>query len=83
MNATNLEIRRKAMTRHIVVWLDDASNYNKPTWCVSLCREDGDEIKCLSTHDEESEAIEEGKRTAAELSLAAFARSERGVDSPL
>ena len=44
------------MARTIEVWLDSTSDSESPMWCVSLCAEDGDEIRCLSTHDDEADA---------------------------
>ncbi len=44
------------MVRHIEVWLDAASDIDEPVWCVSLCEDDGQEVRCFSVHDEKADA---------------------------
>lgn len=60
--------------KHIEVWYDDASGV-EPKWCVSLCEPDGSEDRCLSTHDEESDAVAAGEAEAEERGLKCVCRS--------
>lgn len=71
------------MARQIEVWYDETSDSDEPIWCVSLCEEDGEEIKCLATYDDRDEAIEAGRRAAAKRSIEASERSVHGQTSSI
>lgn len=66
------------MARHIEVWYDETSDSDNPLWCVSLCEEDGEEIKCLSTHEDEGDAASYGESAAAKRKIDARKRDEDG-----
>lgn len=61
-------------TRHIEVWYDETSDSDNPVYCVSLCEEDGEEIKCLSTHDDRADALEAGQKSADKRGIALVER---------
>ncbi len=69
MNATN---------RQIEIWLDETSDGDEPMWCVSLCESDGEEVRCLSTHDDLATATAAAKKSAATRNLPLFTRSKHG-----
>ena len=62
------------MARHIEVWYDETSDAAEPMWCVSLCEEDGSEVKCLSTHEDKDEAESAGESAAAKRHIDACTR---------
>jgi hypothetical protein len=64
--------------RHIEVWHDDTSDPDEPLWCVSLCEEDGEEVRCFSTHDERNEADAAARRAAQKRGLKAYYRGKHG-----
>ena len=64
------------LNAHIEVWFDGTSGDD--LYCVSLCQEDGAEVKCLSTHEDESEAKDEGRRVAKARGLPVLFREESG-----
>ena len=66
------------MSRHIEVWHDKTSDSDSPVWCVSLCEDDGDEVKCLSTHETEYEAEAVGEVEAAHRHIDACKRDTDG-----
>ena len=65
-------------TRHIEVWYDETSDCDNPLYCVSLCEEDGREIKCLSTHENREEADDAGRKAAAKRDVVALYRTRQG-----
>lgn len=65
-------------SKKIEVWYDETSDPSEPMWCVSLCQDDGDEINCLSTHEEREDAIVAGKKSAEKRGLKIFERGEHG-----
>lgn len=66
------------MSQQIEVWRDETSDADEPIWCVSLCDDDGQEVKCLSTHDDKSGAIEAGRKVAHKRGLRLCERSKYG-----
>lgn len=62
------------MMRHIELWYDETSDSDNPVYCVSLCEPDGEEIMCLSTHDDKTEATEAAERSATKRGLALIER---------
>jgi hypothetical protein len=56
-------------TRHIEVWYDKTSDPEEPMYCVSLCEADGEEVKCLSTHEERPAAVSAGQQAAKKRDL--------------
>ena len=58
--------------RYVEVWLDETSDPSEPLWCVSLCTDEG-EIRCISTHEDQSDAISAGQAAAARRGLALVA----------
>ena len=63
---------------HVEVWFDETSDSSDPHWCVSICRGDGEEIECLSTHSSQRFALESGLSAAAERGLALMVRETDG-----
>ena len=70
-------------TRRIDVWHDTHSDSDTPVWCVSLCEEDGEEIRCLSSFPARDEAIDAGRAEANRRSLLAFERSSCGESTEI
>ena len=56
------------MRQHIEVWYDEASG-DEPKWCVSLCEDDGEEVKCLATRTDRDHAIARGQVAAAKRGI--------------
>ena len=75
-NITNQQ--SKIMSQQIEIWNDTHSEPGESCWCVSLCWESGDEINCLSTHDDRDEAIAAGKKAAHRRELPLIERDENG-----
>lgn len=65
------------MSKQIEVWCDATSDTDE-VWCVSLCDDDGQEVKCLSTHDDKDDAIDAGKEAAQKWELRLCERSKHG-----
>lgn len=57
------------MSKRIDIWYDATSDASNPVWCVSLCADDGEEIKCLDTADTYAEAKQIGEREASDRRL--------------
>lgn len=70
--------RRQESYDHIEVWHDTVSHPDHPDWCVSLCAPDGGEVVCLTTHDDEGDAIADGREVAIEHGLMLLLRSVDG-----
>ena len=66
------------MSKQIEVWYDETSDADEPVWCVSLCDDDGQEVKCLSAHDDKDDAIDAGREAAQERGLRLCERSKHG-----
>ena len=49
----------------IEVWLDDATDYESPVYCISLCAADGEELLCLGHTPRQDEAVALAKKVAA------------------
>jgi hypothetical protein len=64
----------------IEVWHDDTSDPGNPLYCVSLCEDDGEEIKCLSTHERRADAEIAGRGAAEKRNLKAIFRGIRGTN---
>ena len=71
------------MNRQIEVWYDGTSDADAPVWCVSLCDEGGQEIKCLSTHANRAEAVQDGREKAQRCGLRLFGRDVHGAVTDL
>lgn len=71
------------MPRHIEIWYDETSDSDNPEWCVSVCEDDGEEIRCLSTHGRYSDAVAAGKKSAAKRGIELVERSTSGQTSSL
>jgi hypothetical protein len=71
------------MANHIEVWHDETSDASEPRYCVSLCEEDGEEVRCLSTHEGRDEAEEAGRSEAGKRGLAVLYREKTGLTSGL
>lgn len=70
-------------TRHIEVWYDETSDSDNPLWCVSFCEADGDEIKCLSTHEDQADALMAGQNAADKRGIECLHRDADGsTESP-
>ncbi len=69
--------------RHIEVWLDETSDSDDPTYCVSLCEEDGEEVKLIGTRDAREEADELGLRAADKRGIPVMFRETSGATSSL
>ena len=69
--------------RHIEVWYDETSDSDQPTYCISLCDEDGDEIKCLGTYDDRAEAESAGLEAATERGMECLYRDTSGQTSAI
>lgn len=67
------------MSKQIEVWYDETSDTDEAVWCVSLCDEEGQEVRCLSTHDDQSDAIEAGREAAQERGMRLCERSKYGA----
>lgn len=70
-------------SKHIEVWYDETSDADEPLYCVSLCAADGEEIRCLSTHEEREAAEEAGRKAAEKRGLTAMYRDKHGVTAAL
>jgi hypothetical protein len=66
-------------TDRIEAWYDETSDADAALWCVSLCTDGGEEKRCLSTHEDEGDAIEAGRAEAAERGLEFFRRGRHGA----
>lgn len=66
-------------TNRIEAWYDETSDADAALWCVSLCTADGEEIKCLSTHEEEADALSAGRAEAAKRGLEFVRRGRHGA----
>ena len=71
--------------KRIEVWKDDTCGRQVGKWCVSVCDAvEGDEIECLSVHDDSAAAIQAGRLAANKRGLAvnypAWALIERRTD---
>lgn len=62
--------------KQIELWYDETSGDDM--WCVSLCDATGDEERCLSTHETESQAEWAAEAEAQSRGLVAYARSTVG-----
>ena len=62
----------------IEIWYDETSDSTSPTWCVSVCDEDG-EIACVGTAETREEAVANGERRAAARGLPLCERDLDGV----
>lgn len=73
-----------ATARHIEVWLDETSDSRKPgAYCVSICNEDGEETKLLSTHRKRTAAEKAAKIAGRKLGYTCGYRSRHGNLSTL
>lgn len=65
-------------TNRIEVWYDNSPEtfdaLGRDAWTVSLCFDDGEEIRCLSRHDDEASALEAGETEASARGLQLIVR---------
>lgn len=62
----------------IEVWRDSTSDPETPVWCVSLCADDGEEIRCLDTTDDHDAGIASGREEARQRDLPLYCRDRDG-----
>lgn len=77
------ERTRRTMTNvdHVEIWWDEDScqdDGDTSCWCVSLCDDDGSEIRCEHTHCTYSNAVTAAEREASWHGVQAFERSTDG-----
>lgn len=60
----------------VEIWVNATSDCQ---WVVSVCDENKDEVKRVSTHKNEDEAMKFGRETSQKLGLRLYTRDDHGI----